>query len=68
MLRDVPSLADSPTQILDAIRKSSPGSTLILWDIYNLLASIRVEELVGQTPIEWLQVFPLLLVAVEECR
>jgi hypothetical protein len=54
------SLGHSLTEILDAMRKSSPGSKLILQVIYNLLVSIRVEELDGQMPIEFtLQVLPL---------
>ena len=52
--RDMSALGHSPTQILNAIRQSNPESNLIPRDIYNLLASLRVEELDGQTPIEWL--------------
>jgi hypothetical protein len=54
ILRDMNALGYSPTQILDAIRKSNPESNLIPRDIYNLLASMRVEELDGKTPVEWL--------------
>jgi hypothetical protein len=45
-------LGHSPTQILDAIRKSNLESNLILQDIYNLLASMCVEELDGKTLVE----------------
>jgi hypothetical protein len=59
IFRDMSALGHSPTQILDAIRKSNPESNLIPRDIYNLLASMRMEELDGKTPIEWLlQVMP----------
>ena len=54
ILRDMSVLGHSPTQILDAIRKSNPESNLIPRDIYNLLASMRMEELDGKTPVEWL--------------
>jgi hypothetical protein len=54
MVRDMSAMGHSPTQILDAIRKSNPESNLIPRDIYNLLASMRVEELDGKTPVEWL--------------
>jgi hypothetical protein len=54
LLRDMAALGYSPTQILDALRKSNPSSNLIPQDIYNLLASLRVEELDSKAPIEWL--------------
>ena len=58
-------LGHSPTQILDAIRQNNPESNLIPRDVYNLLASLRVEELNGQTPIEWLlQVLSVLTLEV----
>jgi hypothetical protein len=41
-------------EILLAIRNMNPQTALIPWDIYNILASLHVEELDGQTPIEWL--------------
>jgi hypothetical protein len=60
MVRDMSALGHSPTQILNAIRKDNPKSNLIPRNIYNLLAGLRVEELAGKTPIEWLrQVSPL---------
>ena len=40
------------TTLLDAIRKSNLESNLILQDIYNLIASMRVEELDGKTLVE----------------
>jgi hypothetical protein len=52
LLRDISALNHSPTQILDAICKKNPSSNLILQDVYNLLASLRIEELDGKTPIE----------------
>ena len=54
LIRDMSTLGHSPTQILDAIRKGNPNSNLIPRDIYNILASIRIEELNSQIPIEWL--------------
>jgi hypothetical protein len=54
LLRDMSALGHSPTQILDTIRKSNPESNLIPRDIYNLLASMRIEELDGKTLIKWL--------------
>jgi hypothetical protein len=58
-------LGHSPTQILAAIRQSNPERNMILRDVYNLLASLRVEELNGQTPIEWLlQVLSVLTLGV----
>jgi len=41
-------LGYSPSQILRAIRTGNPNSALIPRDIYNLLASLRIEELNGQ--------------------
>jgi hypothetical protein len=54
-------LGYSPSQILRAIRAGNSNSALIPRDIYNLLASLRIEELNGQTPVEWLlQVISLI--------
>ena len=44
----------SPSQILTSLRNANPNSQLILHDIYNLLASLSLEELARKTPIEWL--------------
>jgi hypothetical protein len=52
ILRDISVLGYSPTQILDAICKSNPESNLIPRDIYNLLASMRIEELDSKIPIK----------------
>jgi hypothetical protein len=47
-------LGHSPTQILQALRMANPDSCLVARDIYNLLHNLRLEELAGNTPIEWL--------------
>jgi hypothetical protein len=71
MVRDMSALGHSPTQILNAIRKDNPESNLIPRDVYNLLAGLRVEELAGKTPIEWLrQVKPslyIMFISLKEC-
>ena len=64
IVREMSVLGHSPVQILNKLRHDKLDCTLILRDIYNLLASMRVEELDGKTPVEWLlQVYdPLRLV------
>ena len=47
-------LGHSPTAILTALRHENPNSCLVPRDIYNLLYNLRVEELAGSTPVEWL--------------
>jgi hypothetical protein len=47
-------LSHSPIQILNKLRHDKPDCTLIPHATYNLLVSMRVEELDGKTPIEWL--------------
>jgi hypothetical protein len=47
-------LGHSPTAILAALRLANPETLLVARDIYNLLYSLRIEELDGLTPIEWL--------------
>ena len=44
----------SASQILISLRNVNPELNLIPRDIYNLLASFRLDELAGQTPTEWL--------------
>jgi hypothetical protein len=44
----------SASQILTSLRNANPELNLIPRDIYNLLASFRLDELAGQTPTEWL--------------
>jgi hypothetical protein len=44
----------SPLQILGALQSANPVSHLIVRDIYNLLHSLRLDELAGLTSIEWL--------------
>ena len=41
-----------PSKILISLRYSNPDLEIIPRDIYNLLASLRAEELAGKTPIE----------------
>jgi hypothetical protein len=53
-VKELASLNNTPTQILDSLRAGNPGTHLISKDIYNLLASLRLEELNGKTPVEWL--------------
>ena len=47
-------LGHSPTAILSALRHANPASCLVPRDIYNLLYSLRLDELAGSTPVEWL--------------
>lgn len=66
IVQDMALLGHSPVQILNAIHQGNPTSALIPWDIYNLLTKLRVEELGGKTPIEWLlQVFLVFSMIVE---
>jgi hypothetical protein len=44
----------SPLQILKALQLSNPASHLIVRDVYNLLHRLRLDELAGLTPVEWL--------------
>lgn len=43
-----------PSFILETLREDNKRSVLVMKDIYNLLQSMRREELGGLTPIEWL--------------
>jgi hypothetical protein len=54
IVKDMSILGHSPSQILHRLRQSNPETQLIPRDIYNLLASLRTEELDGKTPVEWL--------------
>jgi hypothetical protein len=54
MVKKMRSQGITPSQILNSLRCDNPDSHLIPRDIYNLLASLRVEELDGKTPTEWL--------------
>jgi hypothetical protein len=47
-------LGHSPTAILQALRLLNPTSHLISRDIYNLLYSMRLEELAKDTLVKWL--------------
>jgi hypothetical protein len=51
---DMNQLGHNPTAILAALRLANPDCLLVPRDIYNLLYSLRVEELDGLTPVEWL--------------
>jgi hypothetical protein len=44
----------SASSILISLRNTNLDSMLVAQDIYNLLASLRVEEPARKTPIEWL--------------
>jgi hypothetical protein len=44
----------SPLQILRALQSVNQSSYLIVKDIYNILHSLRLNELAGSTPIKWL--------------
>ena len=54
-------LGHSPTAILNALWQENLDSALVPRDIYNLLYSLRLDELAGSTPVEW-----LLMVSVHE--
>jgi hypothetical protein len=47
-------LGHSPSAILNALRQANPDSCLVPRDIYNLLYTLRLDELAGSTPVEWL--------------
>jgi len=47
-------LGHSPTAILNALQQENPNSALVARDIYNLLYSLRLDELAGSTPVKWL--------------
>jgi hypothetical protein len=47
-------LRHPPAQVLSALRRANPKLELVPRDIYNLFADIRVAELNGLTPMEWL--------------
>jgi len=53
-VKEMQTLYHSPSQILQTLHKDNPDCVLIPRDIYNLLASQRIDELNGQTPIQWL--------------
>lgn len=53
-VKEMRSQGSTPNQILHSLLCSNPNSHLIPRDIYNLLVSLRVEELDGKTPTEWL--------------
>lgn len=44
----------SPAAILSTLRYANPELLLVQHDVYNLLHSLRLHELAGRTPIEWL--------------
>jgi hypothetical protein len=43
-----------PSFILKTLQDKNKKSVMVMKDIYNLLQSMRQEELGGLTPIEWL--------------
>jgi hypothetical protein len=43
-----------PSFILETLRDENRKSVLVMKDIYNILQSMRQEELGGLTPVEWL--------------
>ena len=47
-------LGHSPTAILNALRQANPDSASVARDVYNLLYSLRLDELARSTPVEWL--------------
>jgi hypothetical protein len=51
---DISMLGHSPSTILAALRLANLNTLLVMRDIYNLLYSIRLDELGGFTPVEWL--------------
>jgi hypothetical protein len=51
---DMSMLGQSPGSILAVLQLANPDSLLVIQDIYNLLYSMRLDELGGFTPVEWL--------------
>jgi hypothetical protein len=44
----------APNVILGSIREEHPEVLLVISDIYNLASSMRMEQLQGRSPIQWL--------------
>jgi hypothetical protein len=53
-LKEMSILGHSPSAILSALRFANPELLLVQRDIYNLLHNLRLDELAGYTPVEWL--------------
>jgi hypothetical protein len=53
-VKEMQGLCYSLNQILHALQKNDLKCALIPQDIYNLLATLRIEELNGQSLVEWL--------------
>jgi hypothetical protein len=51
-LKKIQSFCYTPKQILQALQQDNPEYSLVLQDIYNLLANLWIEELGSQTPVE----------------
>jgi len=45
-------LGHNPTTIRTALRYANPNLCLVLWDIYNLLYKLRLDELASSTPVK----------------
>jgi hypothetical protein len=54
IVKDMSILGYSPNQILHRLRQLNPELVLIPRDIYNLIASLRIQELDSKTLVEWL--------------
>jgi len=53
-LKEMSILGHSPSAILSALRFANPELLLVQRDVYNLLHNLRLDELAGYTPVEWL--------------
>lgn len=47
-------MGHSPAAILSTLRYANPELLLVQRNVYNLLQTLRIEELARSTPIEWL--------------
>jgi hypothetical protein len=61
-IKEMSTLGYSPAVILSTLQHANLELLLVQHDVYNLLHNLRVEELAGSTPIEWLLKVYLLLV------
>jgi Transcription factor AFT len=63
-LSDMAQLGHSPTAILAALRHANPDNCLVARDVYNLLYKLRLSELAGKTPVEWLLLVCIPLISL----
>jgi hypothetical protein len=53
-IKEMSVLGYSPSAILSALQYANPDLLLVQYNVYNLLYNLRLDELAGYTPIEWL--------------